>query len=99
MTTVKTGEPFDLSGAALERIARDAGAEDANVARRILRAYWFSKEREARDLAIAGETIRRLEIVLRRELPREALRRGESRRPARPGRGPMPSVGPRRTAR
>jgi len=82
MTTVKTGEPFDLSGAALER-----------------RAYWFSKEREARDLAIAGGTIRRLEIVLRRELPREALRRGESRRPARPGRGPMPSVGPRRTAR
>jgi len=49
----QTTEPFGLSRAALERIADDAGVEDADCVRRILRAYWFSKERVARDAALA----------------------------------------------
>jgi hypothetical protein len=51
----QTTEPFDLPAGAIERIARDAGAEDANAARRILRAYWFSTERRHRDAALVRQ--------------------------------------------
>ena len=71
MQTLTRTEPFDLTPNAIERIAHDGGAEDANDARRILRAYWFSNERKKRDQAIAEETIRRLEVILEHELPRD----------------------------
>jgi hypothetical protein len=48
-------EPFDLSRAAIKRIAEDAGAEDAACARRILLAYWHSPERKARDRALLND--------------------------------------------
>ena len=48
-------EPFDLTWAALERIAEDAGAEDAACVHRILLAYWHSPERQARDRALVRE--------------------------------------------
>jgi hypothetical protein len=69
--TLKAAEPFDLSARAIERIARDAGADDANTARRILRAYWHSKERRARDAALVEQGIRDVDSVLQRELPHE----------------------------
>jgi len=64
-------EPFDLTAHAIERIAGVVGAEDANDARRILRAYWFSNERKHCDQTIAEETIRCLELILQRELPHD----------------------------
>ncbi|HST25352.1 MAG TPA: hypothetical protein VLJ76_05135 [Gaiellaceae bacterium] len=41
---VERHEPFGLSPAAIRRIAEDAGLEDDNDARRVLRAFEFSKE-------------------------------------------------------
>jgi hypothetical protein len=74
IATVKTTEPFDLTASAIERIACDAGAEDANVVRRILRAYWHSKERRARDMALFDEAVLTVENALERELPRDIAR-------------------------
>src|SRR5262249_20211398 len=42
-------EPLDLPAGAIRRIAEDAGADDENVARRILRAFEFSPECRAGD--------------------------------------------------
>lgn len=87
---------FELDTDALERIAKRAGVE-ANVARRVLSAYWLSDERETRDLAIVAEVIRRLEIVTRGEQPcggpDEAT--ADEKPAAVPVRRRMPSVGPR----
>jgi hypothetical protein len=68
-------EPFDLTVHALERLARDAGAEDANAVRRVLRAYWFSSERKSRDAALVDHALRVVERVLERELPHELAQR------------------------
>jgi hypothetical protein len=48
-------EPLDLPSRAIRRIARDAGEEDENVARRVLRAFEFSPECKARDARIRAE--------------------------------------------
>ena len=51
-------EPFGLSPEAIERIARDAGVQDANTVRRVLRAYEHSNERHNRDSWLMGEAVR-----------------------------------------
>jgi hypothetical protein len=71
IATATVSEPFDLSPRAIERIAGDAGAEDANAARRILRAYWHSEERTARDAGLVDHAIRDVERMLQRELPHD----------------------------
>ena len=43
-----TVEPFGLSAAAIKRIAEDAGLEDDNDARRVLRVFELSRTRRAR---------------------------------------------------
>jgi hypothetical protein len=93
---------FELTADALERIAYHADV-DTHLARRVLDAYRLSEDREARDLAIVEETIRRLELLLQRTLPgdlscRELGFELEPRQRTRP-RGPMPSVGPRHPRR
>ncbi|HZR90959.1 MAG TPA: hypothetical protein VFA44_00965 [Gaiellaceae bacterium] len=70
MPNVTIPEPFGLAPEAIERIADDAGAEDDNVARRILRAYWHCEERRERDAALVEEALRELEHALVETLPR-----------------------------
>ena len=41
---VECREPFGLSPATIRRIAEDAGLDDDNDARRVLRAFELSKE-------------------------------------------------------
>jgi len=45
-------EPFGLSPSAIKRIAADAGLEDDNDARRVLRVFELSRECRARDARI-----------------------------------------------
>lgn len=53
--TEHTGhEPFGLSPAAIRRIAEDAGLEDDNDARRVLRAFERSRACRSRDRRLAG---------------------------------------------
>ena len=54
-------EPLGLPSEAIERIARNAGAEDANCARRVLRAYEHSDERRARDAQLIDAAVRSFE--------------------------------------
>jgi hypothetical protein len=53
--SAEIAEPFDLTWHALERIAKDAGAEDGACVHRILLAYWHSPERKARDRRLIHE--------------------------------------------
>jgi hypothetical protein len=54
-------EPLGLPSEAIERIARNAGVEDANCARRVLRAYEHSNECRARDAQLIDGALRSLE--------------------------------------
>jgi hypothetical protein len=58
-------EPLGLSSEAIERIARNAGVEDANCARRVLRAYEHSEERRTRDAQLIDVAVR----IVRTEAP------------------------------
>jgi hypothetical protein len=58
-------EPLGLPSEAIERIARNAGVEDANCARRVLRAYEHSDERRARDAQLVDAAVRSFERRVR----------------------------------
>jgi hypothetical protein len=60
-------EPLGLPSEAIERIARNAGAEDANCVRRVLRAYEHSNECRTRDAQLLEAAVRSFERRIRRE--------------------------------
>jgi hypothetical protein len=60
-----THEPLGLPSEAIERIARNAGVEDANCARRVLRAYEHSNECRARDAQLVEAVVRSFERRIR----------------------------------
>ncbi len=60
-------EPLGLPSEAIERIARNAGVEDANCARRVLRAYEQSNEGRARDVQLVEAAVRSFERELQDE--------------------------------
>ncbi len=65
-TTTKH-EPLGLPSEAIERIARNAGVEDANCARRVLRAYEHSNECRTRDAQLVDAAVRSFERRIRHE--------------------------------
>ena len=60
-------EPLGLPSEAIERIARNAGVEDANCARRVLRAYEHSEERRTRDAQLLEAAVRSFERRIRHD--------------------------------
>jgi hypothetical protein len=60
-------EPLGLPTEAIERIARNAGVEDANCARRVLRAYEHSNECRTRDAQLLEAAVRSFERRIRHE--------------------------------
>ncbi len=86
-----TREPLGLPSEAIERIARNAGVEDANCARRVLRAYEYSTERRTREAQLIDAAVRSFERKPRHDfengglfdsavLPCQRVRRLEGRR-------------------
>jgi hypothetical protein len=58
-------EPLGLPSEAIDRIARNAGVEDANCARRVLRAYEHSNECRTRDAQLLEAVVRSFEWRIR----------------------------------